>query len=329
MSGYLEIEPARAKRVSDKKLADIWDSHGWIAEEKMNGWRYLMHFGGALDRVYLTGRRISERTGLLSEKGLQVPDLWPNNDDNLFSYTVLDGEIFPPEGASFRDIAGIMNADPEVAKATIARIGPPTYHVFDILLGDGDDYRELTQIERRKILEVKVDLIDHPLIRLVPQRRPERAFFDEVVTRGGEGLILKDLGAEYGEGWVKVKREHTIDVVVTGFTEARFGRTGRIHGQIGALVVSVYADGVLTEVAQVSGMDDATRLEITQNKSEWLGRVVEITAQEWGKDRLLHPRFTRVREDADPRSCTFTKMMRDLGRAESTCPESDPQLTLL
>ena len=325
---YIEIEPARAKRVSDKKLSDIWDSHGWVAEEKLDGWRYLMHFGGNLPRTYLTGRRISERTGFLSEKGEQVPQLWPNEYAQRMSYTVLDGEIFPPEGASFRDIAGIMNADVEVAKATIARIGPPTYRVFDILFGDGDDFRELTQIERRKILEVKVDLIDHPLIQLVPQRRPDKAFFDEVVARGGEGLILKDLGAEYGEGWVKVKREHTLDVVVTGFTEARFGRTGRIFGQIGALVVSVYANGALTEVAQVSGMDDATRLEITQNKGEWLGRVVEITAQEWAKDRLRHPRFVRARFDADPRACTFTKMMRDLGRAEEPCPDG-PQLTLL
>lgn len=325
---YLEIEPARAKRVSDKRLAEIWGSHGWVAEEKFNGWRYLMHYGGDLDRVYLTGRRVSEKTGLLSEKGEQVPQIWPVFEKGM-KYTVLDGEIFPPDGASFHDIAGIMNADIDVAQATIARLGPPTFMVFDIVFYQGEDVRKKMQIERRKILEEAFTVAgNNPLIRIVPQFRPDKMLFTEIVNRGGEGLVLKDLSAEYGEGWVKVKREHTLDVVVTGFTEARFGRTGRIFGQIGALVVSVYSGDTLVEVAQVSGMDDATRLEITQNKSEWLGRVVEITAQEWGKDRLLHPRFMRARPDVDPRSCTFAKMMRDLGRAEEPCRD-EKQLTLL
>jgi len=329
MSDYLEIEPARAKRVSDKRLSEIWDSHGWVAEEKLDGWRYLMHIGRNLSRVYLTGRRVSDRTGLLSEKGLQVPGLWPMSAQRLLDYTVLDGEIYPPDGASFRDIAGIMNSDLDVAHAKIRQIGSPTFRVFDVLYRDGDDVRELTQMERRQILETLIKRIDHHLIRVVPQRRPERVFYEEIVARGGEGIIAKDLGAPYGEGWVKVKREHTLDVVVTGFTEARFGRTGRIFGQIGALIVSVYADGTLVEVAQVSGMDDATRLEMSNNRDAWMGRVIEIVAQEWAKDRLRHPRFVRWREDADPRACTYSKMMRDLGREEGSCPEDDRQLTLL
>lgn len=326
---YIEIEPARAKHVSEKRMDEIWDAHDWIAEEKLDGWRYLMHFGESLERVYLTGRRVSERTGLLSEKGLQVPDLWPSDRARLMKYTVLDGEIFPPEGASFRDIAGIMNADPAVAADTIRRLGIPSYRVFDVLFVDGVDVREKMQIERRQILDMLVKRVDHPWIQTIPQLPATAHYFNEIVARGGEGIILKDLGASYAESgaWVKVKREHTLDVVVTGFTEARFGRTGKFFGQIGSLVVSVYSGDTLVEVAQVSGMDDATRLEITQNKGEWLGRVVEITAQEWAKDRLRHPRYVRAREDADPRSCSFAKMMRDLGRVEEK-PKNDVQGSL-
>lgn len=319
---YEEFDPARAKAKDPSKL---WGRADLIAEPKMNGWRFLMHFGIEMPRVYLTGRRVSQRTGFLSEKGMNVPTVWPEKITQR--YTVIDGEIMPPALHGFRDIAGIMNSDVETARGRIAEIGSPTYHAFDVLFCDGEDVREMCQIERRGILERLIPTLDNHRIQIVPQMPPLREAFDAVVARGGEGVVLKDLAAPYGEGWIKVKREHTLDVIVTGFTDARHGRTGKYVGLIGAIVVSVYtSSGELIEVGQVSGMTDEERVHISQNKGLWLGQVIEIVAQGWGKDRLSHPRYGRPRPDAERRACTFSKMMSDLGTQEETCrDEEDPK----
>lgn len=309
---YLEIEPARAK--SKKRLEGIWGHPEWIAEPKLDGWRFLMHFGGDLARVFLTGRRISSETGRFSEKGGLVPHLWPSVN---MKYTVLDGEIMPPEGAGFRDLAAIMNSDPMNSAKAIERFGKPSYHVFDILFYDGRDLREECLAVRRQILRQLSYDVDMEHFFRVEAMPCEEQSFENIVSAGGEGLILKNLTDAYGEGWVKVKKASTLDVVVTGFTDAKFGVTGKYDGQIGAVVVSVYgSSGDLLEVGQVSGMTDELRLDISRRKGEWLGQVIEIEAQEWAKDRLRHPRWKRHRPDADARTCTYRKMMRDLGEEE-------------
>lgn len=310
---YLEIDLAKASSNSSW-LDAAWGSENFVAEEKLDGWRYAMHFGSSLSRVFLSGRRVSQTTGLFSEKGLQVPDVWPSEFVRTsLGYTVIDGEVLPPEGALFHDLAGIMNCDLSTAKKRIAEIGSPSFWAFDLLFLDGTDMRNLCQKDRRTNLEAIVGSLGNPLIQLVPQLPPKRSEFDSVLKRGGEGLILKDQRAPYGTGWIKAKKEFSLDVIVTGFTEAKFGRTGKFFGQVGAAVVSVYgSDGTMIEVAQVSGMDDSIRLNMTNHRSDWIGSVIEISAQEWAKTRLRHPRFVRRRPDADPKSCTFEKMMHDL-----------------
>src|SRR5690606_1264587 len=125
-----------------------WGKENWIAEEKYDGWRFLMHVSGRLDRAYMTGRRVSRVTGELSEKGLCIPALWPKNHPS--GYTVIDGEILVPGG--LREIGGIMNTSPENAAKKIAEIGMPTYRVFDILWHDGTDLRHYWLKDRQAIL---------------------------------------------------------------------------------------------------------------------------------------------------------------------------------
>lgn len=305
----MQIEPARAKA---KDPESFWDDANWISEEKLDGWRFLMHLGAELERPHLTGRRTSSVTGQLSEKGLCVPTLFPT--DWTAGYTVLDGEIMPPIDRGFRDIAGIMNVDPEDAATRIAEIGCPTYRVFDVLFHDGQDVREHALIERHAILRelfasTSLGICSHVLG--LDHRKDTRVHYDEIVDGGGEGVVLKNLFGTYGESgaWIKVKRYSTLDVVITGWKPGK----GKYVGQIGAAKVSVLGSGgTWLEVGQVSGMDDATRRDMTDNPGRWLGTVVEIAAQEWAKDRLRHPRFKRQRADADPRFCTFQKMQADL-----------------
>ena len=318
---YLEIEPARAKAKDPEQL---WDNPEWYAKRKHNGWRFLQHFGHELERNFMTGRRVSSVTGFLSEKGRCCPQLWiPHNG---LKYTVLDGEV---THAGLRDVAGIMNVEPEDAQRRIAEIGPPTYEVFDILFYDGEDLREHSMFERRMMLEKFFRDVRNPLVKLGEQiKKDKRAYYDSIVASGGEGVVLKDVSAAYGDSgaWVKVKRYHLVDVVITGFTDAKEGKTAKYLGQIGAALCSVYTStGQLLEVARVSGMDDATRLDMTKNAASWIGKVVEIQAQEWGKDRLMHPRWSRVRDDVPAHDCTFVKMKFELERNAAATPTEEPR----
>lgn len=338
ITDYLELEPARAKSHNPEH---VWDHPLWVMEEKLNGWRELMHFGRDLPRTYLTGRRVSATTGRLSEKGLLVPWIWPTprhtplpGDPGLdrptwielsawCDYTVLDGEVMPPGGSGFHDLAGFLNSDIDTVRANVERHGSPTYRVFDALYLDGVDIREKSQMERRMLLERFMRDVRNPLISLHGQTPAHQWIYDSIVERGGEGVVLKCLSGGYGESdaWIKVKRYSTLDVIVTDFTAARVGRTGKYLGQIGAAKVSVYdTQGELVEVGQVSGMPDDIRLDMTSNRDQWINTVIEIAAQEWGQNRLLHPRFKRRRPDADVRHCTVTKLMQDLG--QSTAPRA-------
>lgn len=269
----------------------------------------------------MTGRRTSSETGFLSEKGLCARSIWPSVLPQ--EYTVLDGEILAPTG--FRDVAGIMNVAPEDAEKRVAEIGKPRYVVFDVLYYQGEDVRRRPLLERRELINVLIPVLQEPQISIVRGvSRDKQKFYDEIVSAGGEGVVLKDVSENYGDGWIKVKKFATLDVVVTGFTEARHGRTGKYVGLIGAVKVSVYrACGELVEVAQVSGMTDELRHQMSASRDSWIGRVIEIEAQEFARDRLRHPRFSRERPDADPRSATFAKMLRDLKQERTTQKQTE------
>lgn len=309
-----EIHPGRAKAKSPGKL---WGDPSWVAEEKLDGYRYLAHFSGGLGRLYLTGRRVSSETGSLSEKGAAVQCLTPACPPS--GRCVLDGEVMPPDGRGFRDVAAIMNSLPENAVAAMQRMGRPRYVVFDVLFWDGEDVRERSWIERRALLS-GLDF-GNELVSLVDARNSApRSFYDDVVGRGGEGVVLKNIFSPYGEDWVKVKKESTLDVVVVGFKPG----LGKYDGQVGAARVAVLDDdGRWREVGLVSGMTDEVRMDMTTDPQRWLGSVVEIAAQEMGRDRLRHPRFRRARSDADARQATLRKMLEDLGaeREEVQLPD--------
>lgn len=310
----IHVEHARARSMSRDKIERLWDDDCWIAEEKLDGWRFLVHFGGDLERPLMIGRRISRVTGQLSEKGDLLPGVWPAWEGDL-GHTVLDCELMPPAGATFRDLASFANASPEVVRATVDRLGWPTLRAFDIPMWDGVDWREQPLSSRREILEGVVAYVGHRYLTAVDAFAQKRETYDRILQTGGEGVILKDLRRSYGDpgAWIKVKRLATLDVVVTDFTDAKFGRTGKYDGLVGAAVVSVFSPGgSLVEIGRVSGMDDATRVEMTRNPGRWIGSVIEIEAQEWALDRLRHPRFVRARPDADPAECTLEKIMSDL-----------------
>lgn len=307
---YLELDPAPA-RGKHPNLNDLWNHPQWIAETKADGWRYLMHFGGDCRRTYLTGRHISKSTGKFSEKGLCAPNLTPSIPTPRLGYTVVDGEVMPPVGFQFRDLAGIMNVTPAKASRRIQEIGVPQFFTFDLLFYDGEDVRQSPLAVRRNLmysLHRTIFKSSKSVFTMTSAEIQKYKFYESIISQGGEGVILKDLSSVYGKGWIKVKRFHTLDCVITGFTKGK----GKYEGMIGAVEVSVYKKGKLVKVGQVSGMTDHKREVISESPEKYLGKVLEIKAQEFLKNSLRHPRWSRLRHDVNARSATWEKMKEDL-----------------
>ena len=131
---------------------------------------------------------------------------------------------------------------------------PLVMFAFDILYLDGEDVTQKPYKERRKLLEKILDK-DNQTVRLAEERvlknpSQNHKFFDEKISEGLEGLMLKKLDSPYiagGRGfhWVKFKRSQagaladTVDCVLLGVYT---GKGKRTEFGVGGLLVGVYDD---------------------------------------------------------------------------------------
>ena len=70
---------------------------------------------------------------------------------------------------------------------------------------------------------------------------------------------------------------------------------------------------LVLEVGECSGFDEETREMFSEDPKSWVGKVIEIKANEIFKDtgKLRHPRYLRVREDKSPLECTYKDHISD------------------
>ena len=151
---------------------------------------------------------------------------------------VFDGEIIAlrPDGRPepFQVTGGrtASSAKPAELREQI----PLTTYLFDVMHFDGTDLIDVPNAGRWSVLS---ELAPHLLVPRIVTKDPgaARAFFDEQVRVGHEGVIVKALEAPYtagrrGEGWIKVKPRHTLDLVVTAVewgSGRRQGLLSNIH----------------------------------------------------------------------------------------------------
>lgn len=122
-----------------------------------------------------------------------------------------------------------------------------------------------------------------------------RTLMQTVVGHPIEGLVFKDGNMLNERKWKEVR---TIDLIVEDTVDGK----GKYLGLIGALVCRTYEGHVL---ANVSGMDEETRVMMSDDDF-LLGRVVEVAYQYVGsKGKLRHPRFVRMRDDKPQDECTI------------------------
>jgi DNA ligase-1 len=193
---------------------------------------------GARVQVHKDGEAVKVFSRSLREVTAAVPEVAALARAAPARTLVLDGEALAlrPDGS------------PEPFQVTMQRFGrkldverlqaelPLSAFFFDVLHADGADLLDRAARQRWEVLARLL-----PPAHLVPRlvtgdRAAAEGFFEDALRRGHEGLVAKDLDAPYeagrrGAAWLKVKRAHTLDLVVLA---AEWG-SGRRRGLLSNL----------------------------------------------------------------------------------------------
>jgi DNA ligase-1 len=179
-------------------------------EWKLDGIRIQVHRNGNDVAVYT--RTLDDVTARLPEvvdAALALP----------VSTVILDGEaIALYDDGRPRTFQATASRAATRAKGTAPTV-PLTPYVFDVLHVDGNDLIALPADERYAAwADVLPESLRVPRI-VTDDKDAARAFLDDTLARGHEGVVVKSLDAPYdagrrGAGWLKVKPVHTLDLVV-------------------------------------------------------------------------------------------------------------------
>jgi bifunctional non-homologous end joining protein LigD len=192
---------------------------------------------------------------------------------------------------------------------------------FDVLWLDGRDLRNLTYLERRKIL-TKVLKGAPAAVKLseVIDEAGEKALKDAAAA-GYEGIIAKKNTSCYeprrSKEWLKVKALNQQELIVIGWHPSTHsskeigslhlavkGDDGALHyaGKVGTGFSAKqrvwFKDQLSKDVVPVSPAKDAPR----ERAATWVRPrfVVQVAFTEWtGDNRLRHPAFLGIREDKE------------------------------
>ena len=286
-----------------KKFQEVRGNPLYKVQEKFKGIRAFMEVGPEGSRLLTRGGHYVEH----NFKHLQAI--------RCRGRFVLDGELYQP-GKEDEVISGWANS-----KYLTDDTSQVVFQCFDIVEYIG---RPLTwsvyQEERDKLRLHAIEAIDHSHILYVPYLQGDsEEIFAEVTSRGGEGLIYRNMDAVYTQRdgdnrpanhWYKEKSVETYDVVILGYTQAK---PGKFEGMIGAVSYGMFKDGALQHLGNTSGMTDYWRDIFTQdhlNGEDLRHQVMEVKAagQDPNSGALIEPRFIRLRADKHPTECIWEQV---------------------
>jgi DNA ligase 1 len=330
---FSPVSPMLAQTAVDVAEA-LQEIHGAAAFEwKMDGARIQVHKRGLEVRIYT--RSLNEITAAIPE----IAELARTFAEHTL---VLDGEA----------IAFDASGRPHPFQVTMRRFGrklnveasrsalPIDAFFFDCLRFGADSIATRSTQERFLALAGAVPAAQR-VPRLVTDSEPAaRAFYEAAIAAGHEGVMAKALDAPYeagnrGASWLKIKRVHTLDLVVLGAEWGYGRRTGMLSNlHLGALDPATGEYIMLGKTFK--GLTDATLAWQTQ---EFLAReirrdagtvyirpelVVEIAFSDLqassrypGGVALRLARVKRYRDDKSVEDADTMEMVRKIYAAQS------------
>jgi len=309
-----------------------FDSDLWLYEVKWDGYRSVAFLHGGTLR--LVSRNHNDMTAQFSELG-DLPTYIRARE------AVMDGEVVAideegrPSFSSMQQRTGIRHGRFQVQGRSDV---PILYYAFDLIYLDGYDLHRVELEERKRLLEEIVVASDH--LRFSDHQVGKgTALFEAARQRGLEGIVAKHRNSYYEEKrsrqWLKIKITREIETVIGGYTEPEGSRE-----YFGSLVLGLYNQkGQLIHIGQAgTGFDrkmlaavwkSLEQVETKANpfsgavdagrRTHWVKPelVATIRFTEWthetseGGLKLRAPVFLGIRQDKDPKQCTFRE--QDVG----------------
>jgi ATP-dependent DNA ligase len=159
----------------------------------------------------------------------------------------------------------VVNPNSSEGASIQEKYGPMEYHAWDVIRYQGRDVTVLPYDQRIELLKAVFTVINKNaelarLFKYVPViMENKQEFYNDVVAKGGEGIILKDMTAVYRLGarpttLLKVKRFEELDAFVVGFTPGKEGKA--LEDLVGGLVFAVYDEetGTQNVIGNISGL---------------------------------------------------------------------------
>lgn len=377
----LEFKPmlaAQMKAIKEENQKELWDDNNqWYATEKIDGNRmrycYNENYGVEYFSRNLSEGQDGDYLPLRYSNKITIPrpNLEALKQAGIHDF-IIDCELVPyydtiREFPNLRKIDGVMKevmelpiADTGLSLTTsvlgalddlshrIQETNPMKLMAFDIISLNGEDLTQNPLIDRLKELAKVATIIRMngvgDRLQLVKGAKVDKIkFYQDIVAKGGEGCVIKDLNSSYigrrEKTWVKAKRSvsgsileeqagDTIDAFIIGYKPGNKGTN--IEQYVGALDFGIYLldnEGnyivddmgmpVIHHVATVSGLTLEERQIMTELgqdglptlKVSYYNKVAEIDGQDVSSRnlRLSHSLIKRWRPDKNAEDCQIKK----------------------
>src|SRR5258708_25004289 len=228
-------------------------------------------YDGLRTQIHKDGQQVSIFSRNLENMSQMFPEILEGTRKQVQADNViLDAEAlgYNPASEEFLPFQQTTRRRRKYHIEAMAEQVPLKAFVFDILYKDGVSLLEQPLVERRNILEATIQPDDVLMLthhQVVRDAKTLSRLFDEAVSLGLEGLVVKKLDSPYEAGarnfnWVKLKRhsagalQDTIDCVLLGYI---FGRGKRATLGAGAPLVWGYVkrqDLVVTVLKKRTGV---------------------------------------------------------------------------
>lgn len=278
-----------------KKYPESHHESDYFIQEKLDGNRCIAYFDYD-NNVW----KFQSRSG----KPLNVNfDMSWVKMDTQNEYPIFDGEIMTLGHAGSRDFnrtSGMINSK-YIDKSQLH------YYIYDIIddtLVYNDRYNKLLEYYNQSGEQCSIlPILDRITVYKNPQYNWKLdQWLDEITSKGGEGLILRDPYAVYQhkrtDALLKYKKVQTMDLRIIGWNEG----SGKYAGMIGSFICENDEHTILVNVA---GMNDDIR---ASDPSIWIGTIIEVAyfdhsaSKNNDKISLRFPRLKRIRLDKNETS---------------------------
>ena len=320
MKFMLSIEcPQLCKRIKDLKPDQqelVWNSQDWIAEEKIDGVRMIIIWDATEKKFHFYSRNNSV-TDYLPQDYSDTIFVTAENFDYPDNF-VLDSEIISSNSCletnthcltQLQSTAALLNLNSEDSK-TIQKKYPLKFVVFDCLYDSSSLIDEIWEVRHYHATELCSKLLESgfccELNKVVENtadnQYAKREFFDTVISRCGEGLVLKNRNAKYHAtssrtiDCVKVKRSTAdaltkdIDAFVTDYVVGKDDtrNSNMVVGFVFSILLKKQDGSVVTHpIAVCSNVSDIIKDDATvisedgqvKLNPDYYGRVATVQGQ--------------------------------------------------